>query len=146
MKTVRSGVWMAWLGICAWVVPGAWSQDQNVAAPTASVSAAPISPAQVPRLVRFSGTMLGESGKPRTGVTGITFLFYKDQSGGTPLWMETQNVTLDGKGHYSVLLGSSKPDGLPTDLFAAGEARWLAVQAGGKPNNHAYCCLAYRTP
>ena len=132
MKTVRSGVWMAWLGICAWVVPGAWSQDQNVAAPTASVSAAPISPAQVPRLVRFSGTMLGESGKPLTGVTGITFLFYKDQSGGTPLWMETQNVTLDGKGHYSVLLGSSKPDGLPTDLFAAGEARWLAVQAEGE--------------
>jgi hypothetical protein len=42
--------------------------------------------------------------------------------------METQNVTLDAKGHYSVLLGSSKPDGLPTDLFAAGEARWLGVQ------------------
>jgi hypothetical protein len=72
--------------------------------------------------------VLDESGKPRTGATGITFLFYKDRSGGTPLWMETQNVTLDMKGHYSVLLGSSKPDGLPTDLFAAGEARWLAVE------------------
>jgi hypothetical protein len=132
VKTVRSGVWMALLGTCAWVVPGAWSQDQNVAAPTASVSAAPISPAQVPRLVRFAGAVLDESGKPRTGVTGLTFLFYKDQSGGAPLWMETQNVTLDARGHYSVLLGASKPDGLPTDLFAAGEARWLAVQPAGE--------------
>jgi hypothetical protein len=132
VKTVRSGVWMALLGTCAWVVPGAWSQDQNVAAPTASISAAPISPAQVPRLVRFSGGVLDESGKPRTGVTGLTFLFYKDQSGGAPLWMETQNVTLDARGHYSVLLGASKPDGLPTDLFAAGEARWVAVQPAGE--------------
>jgi hypothetical protein len=78
--------------------------------------------------VRFAGTLLDETGKPRTGVSGITFLFYKDQSGGAPLWMESQNVALDAKGHYSVLLGSSKPEGLPTELFAAGDARWLAVQ------------------
>jgi hypothetical protein len=99
-----------------------------LAAPTASVSDAPVSDAQVPRLVRFSGTLLDESGKARTGVVGLTFLFYKDQSGGAPLWMESQNVSLDVKGHYSVLLGSSKPDGLPIDLFAGGEVRWLAVQ------------------
>jgi hypothetical protein len=128
VKRMRSGIWLILLCVCAWVVPPASSQDANVAAPTASVPAAPISPAQVPRLVRFSGTVLDESSKPRTGVAGVTFLFYKDQSGGAPLWMETQNVTLDAKGHYSVLLGSSKPDGLPTDLFAAGDARWLAVQ------------------
>ena len=132
MKRMRNGIWIALLCVCAWVVPSAWSQDPNVAAPTASVSAVPISPAQVPRLVRFSGTLLDESGKPRTGVTGLTLLFYKDQSGGAPLWMETQNVTLDARGRYSVLLGSSTPDGLPTDLFAAGEARWLAVQPAGE--------------
>jgi hypothetical protein len=128
VKRMRSGIWLILLCVCAWVIPPAWSQDPSVATPTASVSAAPISPAQVPRLVRFSGTLLGANGTPQTGVTGITFLFYKDQSGGAPLWMETQNVPLDAKGHYSVLLGSSKPDGLPTDLFAAGDARWLAVQ------------------
>jgi len=83
---------------------------------------------QVPRLVRFSGTLLDESGKPRTGTAGVTFLFYKDQAGGAPLWVETQNVSLDAKGHYTALSGSSKPDGLPTELFASGEARWLAVQ------------------
>ena len=123
MKRMHGGIWSILLCVCSWVVPPAWSQGPSVATPTASVSAAPISSAQVPRLVRFSGTLLDANGKPQTGVTGITFLFYKDQSGGAPLWMETQNVTLDAKGHYSVLLGSSKADGLPTDLFAAGAAR-----------------------
>jgi len=127
MKTIRYAVCFFSLSLGAWSAT-AWSQDANVAASTASVSAAPISPSQVPRLVRFSGTLLDETGKPRTGVAGVTFFFYKDQTGGAPLWMETQNVTLDAKGHYSVLLGSSKPDGLPTELFAAGEARWLGVQ------------------
>ncbi len=128
MKRMHSGTWLTLICVCTWAVPNAWSQDSNVAAPTASVSAAPVAPAQVPRLVRYSGTLLDVNGKPQTGLAGVTFLFYKDQSGGAPLWMETQNVNLDAKGHYSVLLGSSKPDGLPTDLFAGGEARWLAVQ------------------
>ena len=127
MKNIQFGPCFVLLCLCGWL-PTAWSQDTNVAAPTAAVSAAPIAPAQVPRLVRYSGTLIDANGKPQSGVVGVTFLFYKDQSGGTPLWMESQNVTLDARGHYSVLLGSSKPDGLPTELFAAGEARWLAVQ------------------
>jgi len=128
MKSIfRYGTCLVLLSLCA-LVPSAWAQDPNVAATTAAVSAALISPAQVPRLVRFSGTLLDANGKPQSGVVGVTFLFYKEQSGGAPLWLETQNVTLDAKGHYSVLLGSSKADGLPTDLFAGGEARWLAVQ------------------
>ena len=127
MKSIQFGTCSVLLCLCAWL-PIAWSQDTNVAAPTAAVSAAPIVPAQVPRLVRYSATLLDANGKPQSGVVGVTFLFYKEQSGGAPLWMETQNITLDARGHYSVLLGSSRPDGLPTDLFSAGEARWLAVQ------------------
>jgi hypothetical protein len=63
---------------------------------------------------------------------GITFTLYKDQSLGAPLWLETQNVQADGSVRYTVLLGSSKPDGLPMDLFASGEARWLGVQVTGE--------------
>jgi len=111
----------------------AWSQEPTAAAPTASVSAESVATSQVPRLVRFSGTLLDENGQPRTGTAGVTFLLYKDQAGGAPLWMETQNVTLDAKGHYTALLGSTKPDGLPTELFASGEARWLAVQPEREP-------------
>jgi hypothetical protein len=47
--------------------------------------------------------------------------------------METQNVTPDKDGRYAVMLGASTSAGLPTDLFASGEARWLGVQAQGQP-------------
>ncbi len=41
---------------------------------------------------------------------------------------ETQNVQLDEQGHYAVLLGATKNEGLPVELFAAAEPRWLGVQ------------------
>ena len=78
----------------------------------------------VPRLVNFSGRAVDAQGKTITGIAGATFAIYKDQSGGTPLWMETQNVQADAKGNYLVQLGATKPDGLPLDLFTSGEARW----------------------
>jgi hypothetical protein len=37
-------------------------------------------------------------------------------------------VPLDDQGRYKVLLGSTQPEGLPLDLFASGEARWLGVE------------------
>jgi hypothetical protein len=86
----------------------------------------------VPTLVNFSGTLTDANGKPLTGTVGVTFYLYKDDQGGSPLWMETQNVQPDKTGHYTVALGSSKNEGLPTSLFASGEARWLAVQAQGQ--------------
>jgi len=86
----------------------------------------------VPALVNFSGTLTDLNGKPLTGVTGVTFILYKDSDGGAPLWMETQNVYPDKKGQYSVVLGSSSSQGLPGDLFTSGEARWLAVQIVGQ--------------
>ena len=86
----------------------------------------------VPHLVKFSGTVKDDAGHPRTGIVGITFALYKDQQGGAPLWLETQNVQANGKGAYTVLLGSSKAEGLPTDIFTSNEARWLSVQVEGQ--------------
>lgn len=92
-----------------------------------------ISPnAAVPLLVKFSGALTDESGKPLTGVVGVTFLFYKDSQGGAPLWLETQSVQADKTGHYTVALGSTTSQGLPASVFGSGEARWLAVQAQGR--------------
>src|SRR5216684_7322431 len=82
----------------------------------------------VPRLVKFAGTLKDELGKSRTGVVGVTFAIYKEQEGGAALWLETQNVELDEQGRYTVLLGSTKNEGLPLELFTAGEPRWLGVQ------------------
>src|ERR1700722_7506824 len=89
-------------------------------------------PGAVPPLVNFASTLTDINSNPIVGVTGVTFLLYKDQQGGSPLWMETQTVTTDENGRYSVTLGSASATGLPTDLFAAGESRWLAVQPHGE--------------
>src|SRR5882724_10166297 len=70
----------------------------------------------VPRLVSYSGHVMDGHGKPGSGVTGITFAIYKDQEGGAPLWLETQNVSIDSKGNYTAELGSTKRDGLPLEV------------------------------
>jgi hypothetical protein len=86
----------------------------------------------VPRVINYSGTLADLSGKPLTGVAGVTFFLFKDDKGGAPLWMETQNVHPDQAGHYSVTLGSTTSQGLPADVFESGEARWLSVQVHGQ--------------
>src|SRR5215472_17823927 len=86
----------------------------------------------VPHLVKFSGTVKDDAGHPRSGIVGVTFALYRDQQGGTPLWLETQNIQADSKGRYTVLLGSSKTEGLPTDISTTNEARWLGVQVEGQ--------------
>ena len=87
----------------------------------------------LPRLVRFGGIVRDLNGNPLTGVVGITFALYSEETGGAALWLETQNVTADRNGHYVVLLGSTKPDGLPTELFTTEQARWVGVQVSGQP-------------
>src|SRR5277367_1676392 len=52
----------------------------------------------VPALVPHSGIAMGDDGKPFAGETGVTFLIYKDEQGGEPLWAETQTVTFDSSG------------------------------------------------
>src|SRR5579862_8024239 len=113
-----SGVWL--LLICSAV-----SLSAQQAALTAANTV-------VPPLVKFSGVLADVNNKPLTGTVGVTFSLYKESQSGAPLWMETQNVTLDKAGHYTVSLGSTTSQGLPASPFAAGEARWLAVQVQGQ--------------
>jgi hypothetical protein len=95
--------------------------------------AVPSASTDVPKLVKFSGTAKDESGKLMTGPVGITFSLYKDQQGGSPLWVETQNVQADGAGHYTAMLGSATTEGVPLEVFSSGEAQWLGVQIQGQP-------------
>jgi hypothetical protein len=85
----------------------------------------------VPRLVNFSGKAADAQGKIIIGIAGITFSIYSQEAGGAPLWMETQNVTADSRGNYTVQLGASAPEGLPLQVFTSGEARWLGVRVNG---------------
>jgi hypothetical protein len=87
--------------------------------------------ATVPRLVNYSAKATDAQGKVISGIAGATFAIYKEESGGSPLWLETQNIQADAKGNYTAQLGATKPDGLPLDLFTSGEARWLGVTVNG---------------
>ena len=88
----------------------------------------------VPNLIRYGGTLKDAQGTASASATtmGVTFSIYKQQDGGAPVWMETQNVTRDASGNYSVLLGSTTATGLPGDLFSQQEQRWLGVQVQGQ--------------
>src|ERR1700678_3811688 len=117
-KRLHIGVWL--LLICSVV---SLSAQQAVLAAANAV---------VPPVVKFSGAVIDASNKPLTGTIGLTFSLYKESQGGAALWVETQNVTLDKTGHYAAMLGSTTSQGLPADLFASGEARWLGVQVQGE--------------
>jgi hypothetical protein len=99
------------------------TSGQIVASPQQAVPVLP-----VPRVLKFGGAAKDAGGNPLQGIVGITFSIYAEQQGGTPLWMETQNIALDTYGRYAALLGSTQSAGIPLDLFAAGEPRWLGVK------------------
>lgn len=103
------------------VCAAASAQQASTSSPTAIV----------PRLVNFSGKAVDSQGEPIPGVASVTFAIYQQQYEGAPLWMETQNVTSDANGKYSVQLGAASAQGLPLDLFTSGEARWLGVRFNG---------------
>jgi len=88
----------------------------------------------VPNLIRYSGALKNLQGAASVTPTtvGVTFSIYKQQDGGAAVWQETQNVTPDANGQYSVLLGSTNSSGLPDDLFSQQEQRWLSVQVQGQ--------------
>ena len=79
----------------------------------------------VPPLVRVTSAFVPANGLPAAPVETVTLAIYAEETGGTPLWQETQYVAMDADGRYTVLLGATLTDGLPLDLFASGDARWL---------------------
>jgi hypothetical protein len=81
----------------------------------------------VPRVVRFDGVWTPEGGQA-AGAATVTLAIYDVASGGAPLWEETQIVSVDATGHYAVLVGASRPEGLSPDLLASNAPRWLEVR------------------
>jgi hypothetical protein len=86
----------------------------------------------VPRLIRIAGSVRDAEGNALSGSFGIRFALYKDANDQVPVWQETQNVQLNPAGRYSVLLGATNGEGLPLEIFSAGEARWLGAQPDGQ--------------
>jgi len=127
--SIRIGTAAACL-LILWLDVSMQAQQDGTTNPNANASVqAPASSTStvVPRLAQFNGTVTDGTGKAVSGPVQITFSLYPLQEGGTPLWTETQNITLDSEGHYTVLLGANSSEGLPLDLFTSGTARWLGV-------------------
>jgi hypothetical protein len=82
--------------------------------------------ASIPRLITVTGVYRPADGTAPGTVETVTLLIYADQQGGTPLFQETQQVTLDDRGRYSVVLGTAHADGIPPAVFASG-AQWLGT-------------------
>ena len=124
-KTYLSVVTLSLIALVLLCGFAASAQGQVTQQPTTSA---------VPNLIRYGGVIKDADGAVLASQTvGITFALYKQQDGGVALWTETRNVTTNAAGQYSVMLGSSKPEGVSADLFSEQEQRWLGVQVQGQP-------------
>jgi hypothetical protein len=94
----------------------------------ATTTASPVS--VVPHLIKYSGAL--PSAPAKAEVVDVKFSLYAAQTGGEALWSETQQVSLDTNGKYSVVLGSATSVGVPDSVFANGQARWLGVTLGSE--------------
>lgn len=61
-----------------------------------------------PRLISFQGNILDQQDKPYQGPVQMTFELFDRENGGTQLWSEIQNVSLNN-GYFNVYLGSVTP-------------------------------------
>jgi trimeric autotransporter adhesin len=101
---------------------------QNEAALTTATSAS------VPRLIRFNGTLIDGRGWPITTPVNVLFAIYSQPGGeGEPLWQETQQISPNDKGGYSVLLGFTNPAGIGIEVFKPGESQYLSIKPEGEP-------------
>jgi hypothetical protein len=82
----------------------------------------------IPHFVKFGGMIRSQDSSSRPGIVTVKFVIYDDYKAGNALWQEIQNVQLDSDGRYDVMLGSTAPDGMPTDIFTSGDPRWLGAQ------------------
>ena len=105
-------------------LPAAPQQARSNVAASASTA--------VPPLIPYSGVVSTVPGAQPAVRASVTFLIYKDEQGGEPVFAETQSIAVDATGHYKAELGATLANGIPIDMFASGEARWLEVQVAGE--------------
>ena len=127
---LRTSIMLRIALVCLLPLWAAWAEESSVNYPQSNQDSVTVSGA-VPRLVSFSGAVKDAAGKPLTGPVDLHFAIYENFDGLEPLWFETQTVDVDAQGHYTVLLGAMRPEGLPPDLFTPGTARWLEVMVVG---------------
>lgn len=98
----------------------------SVTTAAATLLAAASASSAVPGQLTEQGRLLDTAGAPATGSVSIVFAVYDAATGGTALWTETQNITLDD-GYFSARLGEVTP--IPASVFD-GATKYLGVKVG----------------
>lgn len=110
-------------------------------APRFTGAARALPPAQAGVTIPYSGRLSDEAGQPvPDGAYAFTFALYAAESGGEPVWTETQEDVAVQGGAFTALLGSVAP--LPQEALDGG-ARWLEVGVRG-PGESEFTALAPR--
>jgi hypothetical protein len=87
-----------------------------------------IGQAEIPGKINYQGYLTSAAGVPVNGTVAIVFTFYTVATGGSSIWSETQNVTVN-KGVYNVNLG----DVTPMTSLPFGLPYYLGIQVGTDP-------------
>ncbi len=86
--------------------------------------------ADAPAVIPLQGTLAEADGRPVQGVRTLTFTIHDSETGGTPLWTETQDVdVVDGM--LSVLVGDAQP--LDLALFRDNGVLWMEIAVDASP-------------
>lgn len=119
-------------------VLAAFSHAQLVAQTSdASAITEPSNTPAVPHLIKYSGTLVDGRGDPISVPIVATFSLYEQGTAASgeqqpALWEETQHLTPNEKGVYTVYLGSATPLGLPAGVFTSVTAQYLGVKVEGE--------------
>jgi len=101
--------------------------QKNLAYSTAS------SPVRPGRILSFQGRLTDSSGNPVSSATPIVFKFFNSGTGGTELYASStgnsQTVIPDANGIFSVVIGKSHGDTIPTTVFSENAEVWLEITA-----------------
>jgi hypothetical protein len=111
--------------------PPAFNQAVEALTPPPASTVANI-PA-VPKLIKFSGIAVDGRGYPITVPVEVTFALYAQQgaANNAAIWRETQHISPNEKGAYTVYLGATQ--GLPAEVFTSVAAQYLGVSVDGEP-------------
>ncbi len=106
-------------GIYNGLIAGAQQQKNAI---LGAVSSAP------PRILSFQGKLTDSQSQPITASTNILFSMYDLETATVALWQETDSITPDSEGRFSIMLGKSTP--IPDTLFSENSLLFLGIKVG----------------